>query len=221
MQAARGASLNTGDDETPTPGTAPARRPRRLLWFLAVAAVIYAVDVLTKVWAVRSLQGREPIEVIPGVLDLRFLRNGGAAFGMGTGMTWLLSVVACAVVVAVAVMAPRLRDRGWAVGLGLLLAGALGNLTDRFFREPGFLHGHVVDFLELPNWPVFNVADMSLTAACVLIVVQSFRGVGIDGEREGAQQTSAGEDSAREGATQTPATPADEAEPRDPDETGA
>jgi signal peptidase II len=77
----------------------------------------------------------------------------------------------------------RLRNRTWAVALGLLLGGALGNLTDRLVRQPGVMRGHVVDFLELPNWPVFNIADTALTLAAVLIVVQSLRGIGTDGRR--------------------------------------
>jgi len=190
MQAARGASLNSGDDDTPTTEDSAGSHPvaaeqephrRRLGLFAGVAALAYLLDVVTKVWAVRALEGAEPIEVIPGVLDLRFLRNPGAAFGMATGATFVLSLLACAVVVAVVVMAARLRNRTWAVALGLLLAGALGNLTDRVLREPGFLRGHVVDFLELPNWPVFNVADMALTFACVVVLVQSLRGIGMDG----------------------------------------
>jgi signal peptidase II len=188
MQAARGASLTGGGDETSTPEQ--QERPRRLTWFLVVAGIVYAIDQLTKVWAVQSLADRGPVSVVPGVLDLRFLRNPGAAFGLATSMTWLLSVIACVVVVAVVLMASRLRDRTWAVALGLLLGGALGNLTDRLVRQPGFMRGHVVDFLELPNWPVFNIADAALTVAAVLVVVQSLRGVGTDGRR-GSQKPTA------------------------------
>ena len=181
MQAARGASLNSGDDDTQPEGTEPP--PRRLKAFLLVAAVVYLVDQVTKTMAVRMLENEASVTVIPGVLDLRFLRNPGAAFGLATDLTWLLSLAAIAVAVAVVIMARRVRDRIWAVGLGLLFAGAVGNLTDRIFREPAVLRGHVVDFLELPHWPVFNVADMALTSACVLIALQSFRGISVDGAR--------------------------------------
>jgi signal peptidase II len=213
MQAARGASLNSGDDDIPKPGSTPgssptgpasdatadaeamgspaassqpagsAIQPGRFRRFLAVAGFAYLLDQLTKAVAVARLEGESPITVVPGVLDLRFLRNPGAAFGVGTDLTWLLSLAAIAVAVAVVVMARRVRDRTWALGLGLLLAGAVGNLTDRIFREPDVLRGHVVDFLELPHWPVFNVADMALTAACVLIAIQSYRGISVDGAR--------------------------------------
>ena len=181
MQAARGASLNSGDDDTQPEGTEPP--PRRLKAFLLVAALVYVLDQVTKILAVRMLESEPSVTVIPGVLDLRFLRNPGAAFGMAASLTWLLSLAAIAVAIAVVVMASRLRNRTWATALGLLLAGAVGNLTDRIFRKPGPLRGHVVDFLEFPLWPVFNVADTALTIACVLILVQSFRGIGIDGVR--------------------------------------
>ncbi|MDQ3627726.1 MAG: signal peptidase II [Actinomycetota bacterium] len=202
MQAARGASLNPselssselnpqGDDNTqecPDVSSAaprdPHTQPRRLLTFAAVAVLVLGCDLASKVWAVASLQGEAPVTVIPGVLDLTFLRNPGAAFGMGTGYTVVLSTVAVGIAVALAALAHRLRDRTWAVALGLLLAGALGNLTDRVFRQPGFMRGHVVDFLELPSWPVFNIADVAITTAAILVVVQSLRGVTLEGIRE-------------------------------------
>ena len=82
----------------------------------------------------------------------------------------------------------RLAAPGWAIGLGFLLAGVLGNLTDRVFRAPGFLRGHVVDFLQLPHWPVFNVADMCINVAAVVIIVQAVRGVSVDGTRGTARR---------------------------------
>ncbi len=154
--------------------------------FVVVVVVVLVIDQVTKVLAVDRLVGREPIEVVPGFLSLTFLRNPGAAFGLGTSMTVLLSLVAVVVCVVVARMAPRLRDRGWTIALGLLLAGALGNLSDRLFREPGFLRGHVVDFIDYNGWFVGNVADIALTVAAVLVVWRSWRGVGLDGTREGA-----------------------------------
>lgn len=152
---------------------------------LAVLAVVWGVDQATKALAVARLTEGEPVELVPGVLDLYLLYNPGAAFSLATGMTWLLTLVAVGVVVAVAVVARRLGSRAWALALGLLLGGALGNLTDRLLREPGFAVGHVVDFLRLPRWPVFNVADMAVVTAAVLVVVLSLRGVGVDGRRDG------------------------------------
>lgn len=167
---------------------------------MAVVAVVWGLDQLTKALAVDRLVEGEPVELVPGVLDLYLLYNPGAAFSLATGMTWLLTVVAGAVVVAVAVMARRLGSRAWALTLGLLLGGALGNLTDRLLRDPGFGVGHVVDFLRLPRWPVFNLADTAIVVAAVLVVVLSLRGIGVDGRREGAEEVRGGADPAGEAA---------------------
>jgi signal peptidase II len=180
MQAARGASL-TGDTTT-RPG--PVRRIRARLLFAGVALAVYAIDVVTKVLAVDRLTGREPVEVLGEVLQLTLVRNPGAAFGTGTRFTVALSIFAATVALVVLWLARRLRSTLWAVGLGLLMAGVLGNLTDRMLREPGPLRGHVVDFLMLPNWPVFNVADIGINLAAAVILVQAVRGVRIDGTRE-------------------------------------
>ncbi|GAA2037313.1 signal peptidase II [Pseudokineococcus marinus] len=151
---------------------------------VSVVALVWGLDQLTKALAVSRLTEGEPVELVPGVLDLYLLYNPGAAFSLATGLTWVLTLVAVGVVVAVALMARRLGSRAWAYALGLLLGGALGNLTDRLLREPGFGTGHVVDFLRLPRWPVFNLADSAIVVAAVLVVVLSFRGVGVDGRRE-------------------------------------
>jgi len=176
MQAARGASLTSGRDPEDLP-------PSAVRLFAVVVIVAVAVDQVTKVLAVRHLQGREPVEVIPGLIDLRFLRNGGAALGTGSSMTIVLTVVATIVAIVVIRMSAKLRDRGWAVGLGLLLGGAVGNLIDRVFREPSTFRGHVVDFIDYGPF-VGNVADIALTIAAVVIVWRSWRGVGIDGTHE-------------------------------------
>ena len=180
MQAARGASL-TGDTTT---GSGPSRRVRALGLFVGLALAGYVVDVATKVLAVEHLTGRPPVPVAGELLQLTLVRNPGAAFGTGPRFTVALSLFAVAAALVVLWLARRLRSVLWGVGLGLLLAGVLGNLTDRLLREPGPLRGHVVDFLMLPHWPVFNVADICINAAAVVIVVQAFRGVRIDGTRE-------------------------------------
>ncbi|MEV7396113.1 signal peptidase II [Aeromicrobium sp. NPDC092404] len=177
MQAARGASLSPGDDHGPTATHTYVRL------FVVIAALTLVVDQATKALAVEKLQGRESIELIPQVLSLTFLRNGGAALGTGAGFTVVLTIVAIAVSIAVARMARRLRDRGWAVGLGLLFAGAVGNLCDRLFREPAPLKGHVVDFIDYGVF-VGNVADIALTVAAVVIIWRTWRGVGLDGTRQ-------------------------------------
>jgi len=155
--------------------------------FAVVAVLGYLTDLITKIIAVARLEDADPVVVIPHVLHLTFLRNPGAAFGMATGFTIVLTVIALTVCVVVLRMARQLRDPMWAVGLGLLLAGALGNLTDRVFREPSPLQGHVVDFLQFPDWPpswpVFNIADVMINVAAVIIVVQTVRGIGLDGTK--------------------------------------
>ncbi|HEX3221336.1 MAG TPA: signal peptidase II [Nocardioides sp.] len=179
MQATRGTSLSSTDPEASD--RSPARRHRLL--FAGVALAAYALDLVTKVLAVRHLTPDEPKDVVGSLLRLDLVRNPGAAFSTGTSYTLLLSVIAVVAAAVVIRFGRRLGDRTWAVALGLLLAGVCGNLTDRVFREPGFLRGHVVDFLELPHWPVFNVADMLIDAAVILIIVQTWRGVGITGAR--------------------------------------
>lgn len=177
------------------PGPAPRRRVVPL--FLAVVALAWVVDQVTKVLAVEHLADRpDPIRVVPDVLELTFLRNPGAAFGMGASMTVLLSVVSVAVCVVVVRMASRLRDRVWSVALVLLLAGALGNLTDRLFREPGPFRGHVVDFIDYGGLFVGNVADVYLTVAALLVVVRTWQGIGIDGTRTDADAGSETKDRA-------------------------
>jgi signal peptidase II len=176
MQAARGASLSPGDDHGAT-----TRTYVRL--FAVVALISLTLDQVTKIVAVEKLQGRESIELVPGLLSLTFLRNPGAALSTGAGFTLVLSLIAIGVCVAVIRIAPRLRDKGWAVGLALLLSGALGNLLDRIFREPAPLKGHVVDFIDYGVF-VGNVADVALTFAAIIIVWRAWRGVRFDGTLE-------------------------------------
>jgi signal peptidase II len=152
-----------------------------------VAITAYVVDLVTKSLAVAHLTAQRPVDVVDGLLRLDLVRNPGAAFSTGTSYTILLTVIALIAAGVVIRFGRRLGDRTWAVALGLLLAGVCGNLTDRIFREPGVMRGHVVDFLELPHWPVFNVADMLIDAAVVLIIVQTWRGIRITGARSGGR----------------------------------
>jgi signal peptidase II len=153
---------------------------------LGTAALVFLADVITKVIAVSALENREPVKLLGGTVYLVLVRNAGAAFSMATGMTWILSLIAVGVVAAILWVAPRLRSAGWALGLGLVLAGALGNLSDRIFRTPGVLQGRVIDFVSLfaPDgsvWPVFNVADSAICVGGVLIVLWSVLGREYDG----------------------------------------
>ena len=188
MQIQAGAPLITSPSDNETL-TAPST-PRRLLYLalVLVAVPVYAADQLTKAWAIANLRPDQPRELIGSVLQLNLIRNSGAAFSIGTGATWVLTTIACSVVVFIVITARRLGSRGWALALGLLLAGSLGNLTDRMFRAPGPGRGHVVDFLQLPHYPIFNIADSAIVSAAVLIAVLAFRGIGIDGTREPADR---------------------------------
>ncbi|HEV2927601.1 MAG TPA: signal peptidase II [Propionibacteriaceae bacterium] len=158
----------------------------RVVW-VCVAVVGLALDVVTKVIAVSQLEPGQPVRLLGGLLTLRLIRNAGAAFSQGERFTPLFAVVAVIVLAYVALrLVPRLGHTGWAVALGLLSAGVAGNLTDRLFRSPGVLRGHVVDFLELPHWPIFNVADMCISAAAAMVVVLGvIKNVGVDGRRVG------------------------------------
>jgi signal peptidase II len=185
--------LNQPSPIDPEPGTnrangdaggPPVRRPYLFALVPAIAVVVWAVDQGTKALAVAKLTGRGRIEIIGDALSFELTRNGGAAFSMATGATWILTIVALVVVVTIIRIARRLGSIGWAVAFGLLLGGAIGNLTDRLTRAPGFFRGHVVDFVEFPHWPIFNVADSCISVAAVLIALLSLRGIGIDGRRQ-------------------------------------
>jgi len=174
-------------DDGAVAGDLPVPPPRRRTALLAgTAAVALMLDVVTKIVAVATLEGGAPIRLFGGGLYLVLVRNPGAAFSLATGVTWLLSLLALAVVSWIVWVAPRLRSVGWAVGLGLILGGALGNLVDRVFRWPGPLRGHVVDFLSLfaPDgsvWPVFNLADSAICTGAVVLVILALRGRDYDG----------------------------------------
>lgn len=177
---------STAEPDTAAP--AEALPPRRAWLFALVAPVVLVADLLTKIIAVSALEGAEPVRTLGGLVYFQLVRNSGAAFGMATGMTWLLTVIAIGVVLAIIWIMPKLRSIGWAIGLALVLAGALGNLIDRFFRAPGPLRGHVIDFVSLfePNgdaWPVFNIADSSIVCGGALIVLMALLGRDYDGRR--------------------------------------
>ena len=178
MQAARGTAIARDDQPLH-----PTSRARARVVLALVAATAYAVDILTKVLAVEHLDGQPDKPLVGDLLVLHLTRNPGAAFSTGTEYTVVLSCLAIVAVLVVLYLTIRVRSLLWAVGLGLLLAGVSGNLTDRILRDPGPLRGHVIDFLMLPNWPVFNIADICINVAAGLILVQAFRGVRLDGTR--------------------------------------
>jgi signal peptidase II len=170
----------------------PPGRPRRIRLLLAVAAGIFVLDLITKTIVVATLSDRAPVRLLGGLLTLRVLRNSGAAFSIGTSMTVVFTLIAVVVIVSILRTARRLRSLAWAVTLGLLLGGATGNLGDRLFRSPGPLRGHVVDWIELPHWPVFNVADSAIVCGGILAVLIAARGIRLDGARDRARENSEG-----------------------------
>ena len=160
---------------------------RRALALYLVAAVVYLIDRVTKLIVEATLAGRPPVDVIPGVLQLRYTTNPGGAFGLFGGATWLFVLASVAVVVAIVLASRRVPATGAAVALGLVLGGAVGNLTDRLVRGAGFT-GEVVDFIDFQIWPVFNVADSAIVAGVILMVLGALRhedGGGAPGEGGG------------------------------------
>lgn len=177
-----------GDADSPDAAPAvPRRRPQVLLLAL-VAAFVLSVDAVSKALIVANMADGESVRLLGGLIYFSLIRNPGAAFSMATGMTWILAIVAIGVVVLIVKMAPKLRSPVWAVCLGLILGGALGNLMDRIFRSPGVLRGHVVDFISVfgPDaryFAVFNLADSAITVGGILLVVVTLIGIDFDGRR--------------------------------------
>ena len=149
-----------------------------------VALGIYGLDQTAKYLIVTHLTEGQQVNVVGNILQFHFVKNSGAAFSLGTGMTWLFSIVAAAVAVFIIIYARRIRSFSWAVLFGLLLGGTLGNLSDRLFRQPHFGEGHVIDFIQVIGFPaIFNIADSSIVISMCLFVLLTIRGVRLDGHR--------------------------------------
>jgi signal peptidase II len=165
---------------------ASTTKPRaRVLVVLAVVALgIYLLDQGAKYLIVKNLTEGEQVNAIGTFLQFHFVKNSGAAFSLGTGMTWLFSIVAAAVAVFIILYSRRIRSFAWSALFGLLLGGTLGNLSDRLFREPRFGEGHVVDFIQVFGFPaIFNIADSAICISMALFIILTVRGVGLDGRR--------------------------------------
>ena len=170
---------------------------------LAVAAFVLVADVITKALVVVHLRPDQSVHVLDNILMLNLLRNPGAAFSVGTGDTIVFTAIAVGVVIYIARTARNLRSIGWAITLGLLLGGAMGNLADRIFRAPGLFRGNVVDWIEVTRyWPVFNLADSAIVCGGILTVLLAMLGYHFDGTR---------------GARPAPAKPAPASESADAD----
>jgi signal peptidase II len=180
-----------GTPETPDEAAAPEeneerqaapRGKRRIAVLIAVAVLAYVLDLVSKLVVVAELEpGDRSIDLIGEWLRLDVIRNPGAAFGFGEAFTVIFTVIAAAVIVVIFRLARKLYSAPWAVALGLLLGGALGNLTDRIFRTPGVFEGAVVDFIAPKGFAVFNLADSAIVCGGILIVLLSFKGLDPDG----------------------------------------
>ncbi|GAB7107784.1 signal peptidase II [Streptomyces phaeofaciens JCM 4814] len=157
------------------------RGRRRIAVLFAVAVFAYALDLISKMIVVAKLEHHPPIEIVGDWLRFEAIRNAGAAFGFGEAFTIIFTVIAAAVIVVIARLARKLYSLPWAIALGLLLGGALGNLTDRIFRSPGVFEGAVVDFIAPKHFAVFNLADSAIVCGGILIVLLSFKGLDPDG----------------------------------------
>lgn len=165
--------------------TAPrGASPRLLVLIFGIAAVLYAIDQGLKAAVVASMSLGQTIPLLGDVLQLRYVRNAGAAFSSFSGYTWALTLVAMGVIVFIVWYARRIRSLAWGVVFGFVLGGALGNATDRFVRSPGGGRGSVVDYLQVWGFPaIFNIADVWVCTAAVLFLILTFRGVRLDGTR--------------------------------------
>lgn len=149
---------------------------------VAIALAVLVTDIITKAIVVATLEDRTPVRLLGGLLQLRVTRNPGAAFSIGgPSVTVVFALIALGVIVFILRTSRRIKSLAWTITLGLLLGGATGNLTDRIFRWPGPFRGWVVDWIQLPHWPVFNVADSCIVCGGVLAVLLAVRGVRIDG----------------------------------------
>jgi signal peptidase II len=163
------------------PAVPPGRRRRLLALLLGLAIGIFILDQVTKYLAEARLVRGEVVPLLGDLLGLQLVYNPGAAFSFATGMTWVFTIIMVVVAVAVLRVSRRLGSTAWAVALGMLLGGCLGNLYDRLFREPGFAVGHVVDFINYNGWFVGNVADIAIVGAAALVAFLALRGREVDG----------------------------------------
>ncbi|MEV0810798.1 signal peptidase II [Micromonospora sp. NPDC050200] len=182
----------TAGSGTAEPGDGTPRR-KAVVVLVSIALVALLADLLTKHLALVTLDDRGPVRLLGGVVYLTLTRNSGAAWSIGADHTWVFPLITIGVVGWIVWMAVRLRSLPWAVSLGLVLGGALGNLTDRIFRAPGHFVGHVVDMVSLFDpygqvWPVFNLADSALVCGVLLAVLLELTGRQRDGSRAGVER---------------------------------
>ena len=163
-----------------TEGRAPitssrALRARRL--FNIIATATFASDLITKNWAESTLQFREPIRVLGDLLKFTYATNPGAAFNFATNATFVLTSLKLCVAAFIIYYMTKAVDVRWAIGLAFLFGGVVGNLFDRATREPGNWQGEVVDWIQVPHWPVFNIADSAIVCAGIFMTILAMRNI--------------------------------------------
>jgi len=179
------------------------RRAVAILFGIALTAL--AADLITKHFALAALEDREPVRLLGGAVYLSLIRNSGAAWGIGGDYTWVFPPIILGVVGWILWMTLRLRSLPWAISLGLVLGGALGNFVDRVFRAPGWFVGHVVDMISVfapygRVFPVFNLADSALVCGVLLALLLELTGRQRDGSRIGKDKPT--DEAAQAGAGQ-------------------
>jgi signal peptidase II len=201
MQDERGAPLTAR--EAPAPAEPDGRTARLAWWALLIAVLTLLADQATKLWALRSLTPGDSIEIVGDLLRLTLIRNAGAAFSIGNQATWLLTLVSVVILVVILRSIRRLGHWGWTICLGLLLGGAVGNLIDRLFREPGVGRGHVIDFIDYGGLFVGNVADIAIVVAAGTMAALAWLGIGLDGTRDAARRVGQDDDAGGSPGTAT------------------
>ena len=191
LQAAGGTPLTSqpaGEPDRPEETGASRSTSPRIAILLGVALLVLVLDIISKTIVVATLSDRLPLRLLGGLLTLRESRNPGAAFSIGgTSTTILFTAIAVGVVIFIVRTSRRIYSLAWAIALGLLLGGAMGNLTDRIFRSPAPFRGWVVDWIQVPHWPVFNLADSAICCGGALMVLLAARGHGIEGSARPVQ----------------------------------
>jgi signal peptidase II len=192
VQAARGTTLTelppadagaTAEILVRNRPTASSPRRSAIATLIGVAVLAFGLDLLSKVLVVAHVDPAHPIRLLGGLLHIANTRNPGAAFSIGTGATYIFAGVAVAVIAVIIRSARRLHSIWWAIGLGLTLGGASGNLSDRLFRAPGVLRGQVVDWIQFPHFAIFNAADSAIVGGGGLLIVLMTLGFELDGTR--------------------------------------
>jgi signal peptidase II len=149
----------------------PRARARRALALYGTAAAVLALDQLTKQLVVANLAGHPPVNLIGDAVQLRYTTNSGGAFSLLTGAPLFFGIMAMVIIGGIVYASRRAQPMSMLVVLGLILGGALGNLTDRLLRGDGLLRGEVVDFIKVGIWPVFNLADSCVVVGGILLAL--------------------------------------------------